>query len=189
MSHRGPRGARPRVPAGTAKHRAFPFEVARATLANGLEVFTIPTDAPGIAAHYLVVRTGSRNEVEPGLSGFAHLFEHMMFRGTDRFSAERYNDVLKRLGADSNAFTSDDWTCYHVTAASPAIDRGAGFSNLAAIAPAIQTPNGSSILAPCSGTFAQAFPADYDSQFRPQLRSFRVRTRGCSSRRRASWCS
>jgi len=79
-------------------------------------------DAPGLAAHYVAVRTGSRNEVEPGLSGFAHFFEHMMFRGTPRFTPEAYNDVLKRLGADGNAFTTDDWTCYHVTAAASALD-------------------------------------------------------------------
>jgi zinc protease len=41
----------------------------------------------------------------------------MMFRGTARTTPERYNDALKRLGADGNAFTTDDWTCYHVVAA------------------------------------------------------------------------
>ncbi len=49
------------------------------------------------------------------MSGFAHFFEHMMFRGTEKYSSEKYNDVLKSLGANSNAFTSDDWTCYHMT--------------------------------------------------------------------------
>ncbi len=39
----------------------------------------------------------------------------MMFRGTDKYPQEKYNDVLKSLGADSNAFTTDDWTCYHMT--------------------------------------------------------------------------
>jgi zinc protease len=38
----------------------------------------------------------------------------MMFRGTERFSADAYNDVLKRLGADSNAFTTDDYTNYYI---------------------------------------------------------------------------
>jgi zinc protease len=102
--------------------RTFPYETVETTLANGLRVVVVPTDAPGIAAHYVVVRTGSRNEVETGLTGFAHFFEHMMFRGTPRFSPEAYNDVLKRLGADGNAFTTDDWTCYHVTASADALD-------------------------------------------------------------------
>src|SRR3989304_2295208 len=80
-------------------------------------------DSPRLMAHYVVVRAGSRNEVEPGLSGFAPFVEHRMFRGTERYPPEAYNQVLKSLGADSNAFTSDDWTCYHVTAASSALAR------------------------------------------------------------------
>ena len=98
--------------------RTFPYDIVETVLGNGLRVAVVRTDAPGLAAHYVVVRTGSRNEVEPGLTGFAHFFEHMMFRGTPRYSPEAYNDVLKRLGADGNAFTTDDWTCYHIVAAS-----------------------------------------------------------------------
>jgi zinc protease len=105
-----------------AGHRpTFPYPIVETRLDNGLTVVAVPLDTPGLVAHYVAVRTGSRNEVEPGLSGFAHFFEHMMFRGTPRFPPERYNDVLKRLGADGNAFTTDDWTCYHVTAARNAL--------------------------------------------------------------------
>ena len=93
----------------------FPYKVASTTLDNGLTVLSIPFDSPGIIAYYTVVRTGSRNEVEEGLTGFAHFFEHMMFRGTRRYPADKYNAELKSLGADSNAFTSDDLTCYHMT--------------------------------------------------------------------------
>jgi zinc protease len=93
----------------------FPYKIERTTLDNGLVVMSVPFDSPGIIAYYTVVRTGSRNEVEKGLSGFAHFFEHMMFRGTDKYPQSAYNDVLKLLGADSNAFTSDDLTCYHMT--------------------------------------------------------------------------
>jgi len=99
----------------------FPFPVHRTQLANGLTVISVEYDSPGIIAYYTVVRTGSRNEVEPGLSGFAHFFEHMMFRGTERYSQDKYNDALKSLGADSNAFTTDDWTCYHATASKDAL--------------------------------------------------------------------
>jgi zinc protease len=93
----------------------FPFPIQKTTLGNGLGVMSVPFDSPGIIAYYTVVRTGSRNEVEKGLSGFAHFFEHMMFRGTEKYPQEKYNNVLKSLGADSNAFTTDDWTCYHMT--------------------------------------------------------------------------
>jgi hypothetical protein len=65
---------------------------------------------------------------------------------------------------------------YHLTTGSPAVDRGVGFSNLAAPAPLAQTPDASSILAPCSGTAAQAYAADFDRDIRPQLRTTRGRT-------------
>jgi parallel beta-helix repeat protein len=64
---------------------------------------------------------------------------------------------------------------YHLAAASPAIDRGAGFSNYAPLGGQL-APNASSIFAPCSGTPLQNFPADIDRQFRPQVRSLRVAT-------------
>ncbi len=100
----------------------FPFSFTSKEFPNGLTVISIPYDSPGIVAYYTVVRAGSRNEVEPGHSGFAHFFEHMMFRGTEKYSSERYNEILKELGADSNAFTTDDWTCYHIVASSDALE-------------------------------------------------------------------
>jgi zinc protease len=92
----------------------FPFKVYKQTLDNGLKMVVIPYDSPGTVAYYTVVRTGSRDEVEAGHSGFAHFFEHMMFRGTEKYPDTAYNDVLKRMGADSNANTSDDRTVYHI---------------------------------------------------------------------------
>jgi zinc protease len=111
----GPAAAPAAQPPETVSKPVFTYSVEKNVLDNGLTVLSIPFDSPGIIAYYTIVRTGSRNEVEKGLSGFAHFFEHMMFRGTDAFSQEKYNDVLKSLGADSNASTNDDWTCYHMT--------------------------------------------------------------------------
>jgi zinc protease len=105
----------------TAQAKAFPFPTTVKTLPNGLKVFVVEYDSPGLVAYYSVVRTGSRNEVEPGKSGFAHFFEHMMFRGTSRYPTEKYNAVIKAMGADSNAFTSDDMTVYHILAGSNAL--------------------------------------------------------------------
>lgn len=104
------------VPAAQAAQQGdiFPFQVHETRLDNGLQVLTIPYESPGTVAYYLVVRTGSRDEVEAGHSGFAHFFEHMMFRGTERFSQDEYTAVLKRLGANSNASTSDDVTIYQL---------------------------------------------------------------------------
>jgi zinc protease len=106
-----------------AQASAFPFPVAEKTLANGLHVYVVHYDSPGLVAYYSVVRTGSRNEVEPGRSGFAHFFEHMMFRGTEKYSTEKYNEVIKAMGADSNAFTSDDLTVYHILAGKTALPK------------------------------------------------------------------
>lgn len=98
-----------------AASKIFPYSYAQEDLPNGLRLITIPTDFPNIVSLYIVVGTGSRNEVEPGKSGFAHLFEHLMFRGTPEFSPERYQAELKQAGAYSNAFTTDDFTAYHTT--------------------------------------------------------------------------
>ena len=102
--------------------KIFPFPVSVFELDNGLSVVGVDYDSPGIIAYYTVVRTGSRNEVEPGFSGYAHFFEHMMFRGTEKYPTDAYNDVVKRLGADSNAFTTDDWTTYHTVASADALE-------------------------------------------------------------------
>jgi len=96
-----------------ARTKIFPFPYTVDDLDNGLRLITVPLSNPNVVAHYIVVRTGSRNEIEPGKSGFAHFFEHMMFRGTERFSAEAYDALMKAIGAESNAYTTDDYTCYH----------------------------------------------------------------------------
>jgi zinc protease len=113
--------APPAPPAGAGL--AFPFPVAEKTLANGLKIYVVGFDSPGLVAYYSVVRTGSRNEVEPGKTGFAHFFEHLMFRGTETYNAEAYNAIIKEMGADSNAFTSDDLTVYHILAGKNALPK------------------------------------------------------------------
>jgi len=107
----------------TAQNQIFPYKYFTDDLPNGLRVITIPTDYPNIVALYIVVNTGSRNEVEPGKSGFAHLFEHLMFRGTEKVPPEAYNQALKNAGADSNAYTSDDRTVYHTVFSKEDLDQ------------------------------------------------------------------
>jgi len=110
------------VSAESHQHKIFPYKINQSTLPNGLRIVSIPFDSPGIIAYYTVVRTGSRNEVEPGKSGFAHFFEHMMFRGTEKYPEEKFNNMLKSIGADNNAFTSDDETVYHTVASASALE-------------------------------------------------------------------
>lgn len=95
--------------------KILPYPIQQHKLDNGLNVVTVQFDSPGLAAFYIVVRTGARNEVEKGVTGFAHFFEHMMFRGTDKYPKEKYSAILKSTGAAANANTSKDRTVYHVT--------------------------------------------------------------------------
>lgn len=102
--------------------KLFSYNYTIDDLPNGLRLITVPTDYPNLVSLYLVVQTGSRNEVEPGKSGFAHFFEHMMFRGSENFTAEQRESIFKRAGAETNAYTSDDRTVYHATFAKEDLD-------------------------------------------------------------------
>jgi zinc protease len=101
---------------GASRHAAagtvVPYPIKEHTLANGLRVVFVNSPHEGVAAYYTLVRTGSRNEIEAGHSGFAHLFEHMMFRGTKKYSSEARDAALMKMGVTDNAFTSDDVTVY-----------------------------------------------------------------------------
>ncbi|NRA83292.1 MAG: insulinase family protein [Gammaproteobacteria bacterium] len=83
------------------------------TLPNGLTIVALKTDYPNVVSMQIPVSTGSRNEVEPGKTGFAHFFEHMMFKGTKNTPQEKYDSILKNAGVDNRAFTTNDYTNYH----------------------------------------------------------------------------
>src|SRR5216684_1039984 len=93
--------------------KAFAYDYTIDNLPNDLRLITVPTDYPNLVALYIVVQTGSRNEPEKGKSGYAHLFEHLMFRGSEHYSGQERDAILKKAGADSNAYTTDDRTVYH----------------------------------------------------------------------------
>ncbi len=99
----------------------FPFQYKKVELENGFKAYLIKAGAPGQIAYVTVVRTGSREEWEPGRSGFAHFFEHVMFRGTEKYP--HYDRILTEIGADNNAFTGDDQTVYYVVAASDSLEQ------------------------------------------------------------------
>ncbi|WP_229483476.1 M16 family metallopeptidase [Massilia horti] len=102
------------TPAANA-HDVLPFKATEKTLPNGLKVIVVPTGFPNLVSVQIPVQTGSRNEVEPGKSGFAHFFEHMMFRGTKDYPPEKYQAIITKAGARQNAYTSDDLTNYYTT--------------------------------------------------------------------------
>ncbi len=93
----------------------LPFEIHERELENGLKVIVVPTGFPNLVSIQIPVQTGSRNEIEPGKTGFAHFFEHMMFRGSETISPAAYQNYLKQMGARQNAYTTNDYTNYHTT--------------------------------------------------------------------------
>jgi zinc protease len=103
--------------AAVAGAGVFPYRYEAHRLANGLRVILIPMPSQGLLAYYSVVRTGSRDEVEAGHSGFAHFFEHMMFRGTKKVPGAVYDQLMTGMGANANAYTTDDYTCFHLNVA------------------------------------------------------------------------
>lgn len=129
------------------KENIFPYKIVNHKLENGLKVIFIPMESNGIVSYYTVVRTGSRDEWEPGKSGFAHFFEHMMFRGTKRHPGAMYDSLITSMGADANAYTTDDYTCYHLNISKEdlpkVIDLEADrFQNLAYTKEGFQTESG-----------------------------------------------
>ncbi|MEY2687872.1 MAG: hypothetical protein RL375_2070 [Pseudomonadota bacterium] len=81
-------------------------------LANGLQVVALPS--PGAASVTVQVwyRVGGKDD-PVGRSGFAHLFEHMMFKRTKYLANEQFDRLTEDVGGENNAFTSEDTTAYH----------------------------------------------------------------------------
>jgi len=96
--------------------KIFPFDYRVVELENGFKAYLVNAGAPGQIAYVSMVRTGSRDEVEEGKTGFAHFFEHMMFRGTEKYP--NFDSVTASMGAARNAFTSNDMTVYYEVAPS-----------------------------------------------------------------------
>jgi zinc protease len=111
-------GAPPPAPAASAlpdlpKGDLIPYARRVEKLPNGLTVVMVPFAANGVVAYQTAVRVGSRNEVEAGRTGYAHFFEHMMFRGTKKTPEALYQGTLQKMGGVANAYTTDDYTLYH----------------------------------------------------------------------------
>ncbi|HEX4803009.1 MAG TPA: pitrilysin family protein, partial [Myxococcaceae bacterium] len=98
-----------------AAQDVLPLKATEKTLPNGLKVIALRTGFPNVVSIQIPVQTGSRNEVEPGKSGFAHFFEHIMFKGTPEYPREKAEQILTAAGARSNAYTTDDFTNYYAT--------------------------------------------------------------------------
>lgn len=83
-------------------------------LPNGLRVITLEDHSCPIVSVQVWYHVGSKDE-DPERQGFAHMFEHMMFRGTDRLGPTSHFDLLRKVGGNANAYTAFDQTVYHQT--------------------------------------------------------------------------
>lgn len=92
------------------------------TLPNGLRVILSEDHSRPVAAIVTIYDVGSRHEVK-GKSGFAHLFEHMMFEGSENISKAEQSHYLDTLGGDVNASTSTDYTIYYESIPSNMVER------------------------------------------------------------------
>ncbi len=94
----------------------FPYEVHRRTLDNGLDVLVIPMpEFKDVLSYNTLVMAGARDEIEPGKSGLAHLFEHILFRHRFEGEVNGYDEAIGKMGAFNNAYTWFDITYYHPT--------------------------------------------------------------------------
>src|SRR6266853_4873403 len=100
-------GARLAAQAGRISYDTF-------ALANGLRVIYSEDHATPIVSVDVWYNTGSRNE-RPGHSGFAHLFEHMMFQGSGHVKKSEHLQQVERIGGSANGSTQEDRTNYFET--------------------------------------------------------------------------
>ncbi len=91
------------------------------TLKNGLTVILHEDHKTPVVSVYVHYKVGSKDE-KPGRTGFAHLFEHLMFQGSKHHDAD-YFLPLEKLGAEMNGMTAEDQTIYYETVPSNALER------------------------------------------------------------------
>jgi len=89
-----------------------PLPFKHMTLPNGLEVYTVEDHKSPTVAVQVWYHVGSKDD-PTGRSGFAHLFEHMMFKGNEHLSEDAFDNLTENIGGENNAFTADDVTVYH----------------------------------------------------------------------------
>ncbi len=88
------------------------LDIQKTILDNGLTILTCEDHSVPTVSYQTFMNVGSRDEVKPGITGLAHVFEHMMFRGTEKYPD--YDQALGNFGPETNAYTSDDATVYFV---------------------------------------------------------------------------
>ena len=101
------------APQGTTV-RPAKFDYTMTTLANGLQVVMLEDKSTPVVHVAVWYHVGSKNE-KPGRTGFAHLFEHLMFKGSKNVRPDQHPSWITSIGGESNAETDEDSTIYWQT--------------------------------------------------------------------------
>jgi zinc protease len=88
------------------------LKIKKTVLDNGLTILTCEDHTAPTVSYQTFVNVGSRDEAKPKVTGLAHIFEHMMFRGTEKYPD--YDQALGNYGPETNAWTGNDCTDYFV---------------------------------------------------------------------------
>src|SRR3954466_6464981 len=89
-----------------------PLKFQHETLPNGLQVYSVEDHTSPTVAVQVWYHVGSKDDPDKR-SGFAHLFEHLMFKGNEHLAPDAFEDLTENIGGENNAFTADDMTVYH----------------------------------------------------------------------------
>ena len=101
-------------PGATASNRPPKLDYTMTTLPNGMQVVMLEDRSTPIVHAEIWYHVGSKNE-KPGRTGFAHLFEHMMFKGSKNVEPEGHPSWISSVGGQSNATTNEDATVFWQT--------------------------------------------------------------------------
>jgi zinc protease len=99
-------------PLAQGQVKVAPLDYRERTLANGLKVLSVVDHSSPTVSVQVWYKVGSKDDPD-GRSGFAHLFEHMMFKSTKNMPAEKFDRLTEDVGGFNNASTYDDFTNYY----------------------------------------------------------------------------
>jgi len=105
---------RAETPAAPQPVSVPPLPFKHTTLPNGLQIYTVEDHSGPTVAVQVWYHVGSKDDPD-GRSGFAHLFEHMMFKGNEHLAEDTFDQLTENIGGENNAYTAEDVTVYHET--------------------------------------------------------------------------
>ena len=128
-----------------------PLGFQKRTLPNGLDVYTARDTSTSNVTVQAWYRVGSKDD-PAGRSGFAHLFEHLMFKSTENMPAETFDRLTEDVGGFNNASTWDDFTNYYEVVPANHLERlifaAAGAQKAKASPSAARSGSGRSVISP-----------------------------------------